>query len=683
ACPEETTGEAVTQGIFFWNVTEGDNVVFRNCPYGYSNGENLDDSQSLLTGTASRSCRCNDNNCQRPYWGEPDISRCKYRVYNNSEITDALSILYQDIKKDGTSLINASIQLVSLTNDSQIFEKEDVALTALILENIVEGTNTLNETGTNIIKAVDNFINVDPVILFQSQETINSSTRVLSVVEDYLENVAINPEANVQQNERNIVVYSRDVNQSTFQGAGAESLIDTKRNEENDFTVYNNDFSVQPTVSQISLTMPKSLFENLSIDSEAQNQRIAFVIYQKSSLFQSQVNETTDGETVNKLNSLMKEYMRKLVACVFWDFSLKNGVGDWSQTGCTYKGMKDGIVTCHCSHLTNFAILMDVYIKDRIDDDHEKALSIISYIGCAISLGGLVLTIITILLFKELRTKAPTQILLNFCIALSLTLIVFIVAAERSKTSSTTWCRAAAIALHYFVLVVFMWMAIEAYNMYLCFVKILPTHHSHFMIKCLIVGWGLPAIIVIVTAVLEIKEYGGETYCRLQGLPFQAAFLGPVLLVLLINFIAFVLILRSLLTSGTKVTADRKTSGITQARRGIAILVVLGLTWLFGVLAIRDAKLVFQYLFCIFNSLQGLLVFIFYCVLSKDTRRKWKSLCSSKGKLDTSSGRYHHAGNSKFHEVTPSYNNTGSSSMTSSSNRAGFAANHAVSMEMQ
>jgi hypothetical protein len=68
---------------------------------------------------------------------------------------------------------------------------------------------------------------------------------------------------------------------------------------------------------------------------------------------------------------------------------------------------------------------------------------------------------------------------------------VFIVAAERSKISSTTWCRAAAIALHYFVLAVFMWMAIEAYNMYLCFVKIIPTHHSHFMIKCLIVGWGM------------------------------------------------------------------------------------------------------------------------------------------------------------------------------------------------
>ena len=119
------------------------------------------------------------------------------------------------------------------------------------------------------------------------------------------------------------------------------------------------------------------------------------------------------------------------------------------------------------------------------------------------------------------------------------------------------------------------------------------------------------------------------------------AFLAPVLFILLINFIAFVLIIRSLGKSGANVAAGRKTSGITQARRGIAILVVLGLTWLFGVLAIRDAKLYFQYLFSIVNSLQGLLVFIFYCVLQKDTRKKWKSLCSRKRKTSISAGQHY------------------------------------------
>lgn len=159
--------------------------------------------------------------------------------------------------------------------------------------------------------------------------------------------------------------------------------------------------------------------------------------------------------------------------------------------------------------------------------------------------------------------------------------------------------------------------------------------------------------------------------CRLQGLPFQAAFLAPVLLILLINFIAFTLILRSLLSSGTKVTKNRKTSGLTQARRGIAILVVLGLTWLFGILAIKDAKLIFQYLFCIFNSLQGLMVFLFYCVFSKETRRKWRSLFSRKAdKTETSS--HHHPQHvstldSKFQDVISGrtlHNNTYSGAST-------------------
>ena len=93
-------------------------------------------------------------------------------------------------------------------------------------------------------------------------------------------------------------------------------------------------------------------------------------------------------------------------------------------------------------------------------------------------------------IFRDLRSKAPTQILLNFCIALSLTLIVFLVAAERSNTSSLGACRAAAIALHYFVLTMFVWTSIQAYNMYRAFVTVIPTYHSKFILKCCVVGWG-------------------------------------------------------------------------------------------------------------------------------------------------------------------------------------------------
>ena len=87
----------------------------------------------------------------------------------------------------------------------------------------------------------------------------------------------------------------------------------------------------------------------------------------------------------------------------------------------------------------------------------------------------------------------------------------------------------------------------------------------------------------------------------------------------------FVLILRSLIKSSSTITSTKKTSGVEQARRGVAISVYLGLTWIAGFLAIGDVKLVFQYLFFIFNSLQGFLIFLFYCVLSTEVREKYRS----------------------------------------------------------
>jgi hypothetical protein len=42
--------------------------------------------------------------------------------------------------------------------------------------------------------------------------------------------------------------------------------------------------------------------------------------------------------------------------CVFWDFASR----DWNHYGCTVtKGSTpQGIVTCQCDHLTNFAVLV-------------------------------------------------------------------------------------------------------------------------------------------------------------------------------------------------------------------------------------------------------------------------------------------------------------------------------------
>lgn len=54
----------------------------------------------------------------------------------------------------------------------------------------------------------------------------------------------------------------------------------------------------------------------------------------------------------------------------------------------------------------------------------------------------------------------------------------------------------------------------------------------------------------------------------------------------------------------------------------IALLCLLGLTWAFGLMYINESTVIMAYLFTIFNSLQGMFIFIFHCILQKKVRHK-------------------------------------------------------------
>ena len=69
----------------------------------------------------------------------------------------------------------------------------------------------------------------------------------------------------------------------------------------------------------------------------------------------------------------------------------------WSREGCnTLPGKFAGTVKCECTHLTNFALMLDV---DQSGSD-PLSLKIITWIGCGISLLGLVITILTYSVFR-------------------------------------------------------------------------------------------------------------------------------------------------------------------------------------------------------------------------------------------------------------------------------------------
>lgn len=70
----------------------------------------------------------------------------------------------------------------------------------------------------------------------------------------------------------------------------------------------------------------------------------------------------------------------------------------------------------------------------------------------------------------------------------------------------------------------------------------------------------------------------------------------------------------------------------------VLLLPLLGLTWTFGLLAVNSETIVFQYLFTIFNSLQGCFVFIFHCIMNSEVRQAWnrkrEQIMLSRGEFD-------------------------------------------------
>lgn len=51
-------------------------------------------------------------------------------------------------------------------------------------------------------------------------------------------------------------------------------------------------------------------------------------------------------------------------------------------------------VTCECNHLTNFAMLLNVYDEEHSKDDTSDAMNIASLIGCSISIASLIATLV-------------------------------------------------------------------------------------------------------------------------------------------------------------------------------------------------------------------------------------------------------------------------------------------------
>eukprot|EP00794_Sanderia_malayensis_P007942 gene7942-8797_t len=548
--------------------------------------------------------------------------------------------------------LNVTIKVEQLTNKSKCLDTKDISLTADILEDIVKTNGTDRKIGESLVRTVSNILNANQTVLEQSYKENNTGVRYVKILENWLEKVNVDDQ-DISETSQNVII----------------KKINIYRNKIKSDIVFEEKGGASVTVP-VDAIQPRVPGNN----STRSNQSIYFVYYKKNSFFGGSKVKTSlhciNGFTVEEklmytpvlASSIVGRDITNLsrpitlrfkenqsrkniekAACVFWDFNAKGGTGGWSSKGCKLHKIVNKTIICHCNHMTNFAAMMDVYAKtSKACGDHGKALSYISVVGCFISLIGLFLTILTYAIFRRLRREIAAKIMLQLCFAIFVVIVLFLTGLERTKEPIV--CLAIGISLHYFTLVAFMWMFMEAVFMYHAFVIVWPPRENNDLLKCTLAAWGLPGIVVTAVALSSLDHYRGKHYCRVHGAPFFAGFLAPICLILLINFVIFAIIMYKLSKRPTRSVEHRETSEATQRlKRAFGIMILMGLTWMFGAFAISEARLVFQYLFAVCNSLQGFAIFIFYCLSQKSVRDAWVAFitCDTRSELKIRTDSYY------------------------------------------
>lgn len=117
--------------------------------------------------------------------------------------------------------------------------------------------------------------------------------------------------------------------------------------------------------------------------------------------------------------------------------------------------------------------------------------------------------------------------------------------------------------------------------------------------------------------------------CVVHGYPFYFGMLLPVSMILVGNFVVLILVTNALFSQPKNIKRQKGQTITAKIRIIFGMNILLGCTWAFGMFAVGDVRDVFQWLFTISNSLQGLFIFVFYTARNQDVRKCWGDLFPS------------------------------------------------------
>ncbi|CAN8203967.1 unnamed protein product [Coccothraustes coccothraustes] len=584
--------------------------------------------------TASRTCYLGLQN-YTSYWGQPDLRNC---TENAADIAN---------------------QLLNLTGEGQQLTSDKVNDVVQKLKKIVNDEEIDESLGSTVVTIFSNILaSSDSVLAASSSEALKTIDALALKIHFAGPSMSIST--------RNLALGVSSINSTSFKG-GAFSV--SPQNNASDFQI---DFDEDQTSAIASVVLPPSLLKNLSQDEFEVISRAQFTFFNKNGLFQVSIKNPANltsfvvacsigNLTIQDLQDYVKVTIKHTKiqedpkpTCVFWDMNKNGGSGGWNPAGCQVDAeSNENETVCLCNHLTHFGVLMDLQrTVTQIDPQNTKVLTFITYIGCGISAIFSAATLLTYIAFEKLRRDYPSKILMNLSTALLFLNLIFLLDGWIASFDIDGLCIAVAALLHFFLLATFTWMGLEAVHMYIALVKVFNTYIRRYILKFCIIGWGFPALVIAIVLASantnashiygkqlygrDSNGQGGDDFCWIKNeVVFYVTCAGYFGIMFLMNVAMFIVVMVQICgRNGKRTNRSLKEEILRNLRSVVSLTFLLGMTWGFAFFAWGPLTLAFLYLFSIFNSLQGLFIFVFHCAMKENVQKQWRRhLCCGRFRL--------------------------------------------------
>ncbi|XP_028632734.1 adhesion G-protein coupled receptor G4 [Grammomys surdaster] len=601
------------KGTYKWPLTDPTETAQERCIKNENRNATRICSISIQTGK-----------CQ---WEKPRLKQCKLLQGLPDKIVDLANITISDENAD-----DVAEHILNLVNESPPLDEEE---TKIIVSKVADISNC-DEISINLTQTI--LQTISTVTEKQSDSAFNLppvSNEILRIIE---------------RAGHKMEFTGRTANLTVAKLALAVLRVDHKF-EGMAFNIHSSEEVTAPQIflgdtplrrALASIYLPKSLRDKVPLHGL---QTILFNFFGQTSLFKAKtitselmtyvVSASISNTSIQNLadpviiilKHIQGDWNYDQVYCAFWDFDTNNGLGGWSPSGCKLKESNINYTVCQCNHLTHFGVLMDLS-RSTVDAVNERILVIITYTGCGISSIFLGIAMVTYIAFHKLRKDYPSKILINLCTALLMLNLAFLVNSWLTSFQKVGLCITAAVALHYFLLVSLTWMGLEAVHMYFALVKVFNTYIPNYILKFCLAGWGIPAITVAIILSVRKDLYGTLSpttpFCWIKDDHiFYISVVAYFCLIFLMNLSMFCTVLVQLTSVKSPSQKTRKKMILNDLKGTISLTFLLGLTWGFAFFAWGPVRIFFMYLFAICNTLQGFLIFVFYCVMKESVREQW------------------------------------------------------------